>query len=261
MRVARSLLLAVGLAAARAQSDESTDVAAAGLASPGTADSSGGAAPVEAGPAPVNIWGPYRGPVTTPPAAAGESSDEAPVGIATAATPPPPPTAGAAPYVWRMGAPGVSSAALNAAMLNSPHAPPSWMLKKWPPRPPSPPAPPAPPPPNYLSLIGIADWGGETQWPPTTAAQLQCAQAMPAIVQNQQVTMIVSAGDNFYDDGINGACRALARLRRAGLTPPARRTRRRAGGPGALQPDVDDAVQRGNHAGALVALATCAWLP
>lgn len=227
MRLTRCLLIGL-VAAARAQSDESdTDAAAAGSGAGGSADSSGGAAPVTTGPAPVNIYGPWRGPVAAAPPAVVTtgSSDAAPVVAAPAGVEPPP--AAASAYVWKMAAPGASAAAaaaLNAALLSTPHAPPSWMLKKWPPRPPSPPAPNAPPPPNYLSFIGIADWGGETQWPPTTAAQLQCAAAMPAVIHNQAVSMILSAGDNFYDDGISGASgRALSLVSRAARASPDRR--------------------------------------
>jgi hypothetical protein len=63
--------------------------------------------------------------------------------------------------------------------------------------------PPAPPVPSF-NFVSIADWGGQEDWPMTTAAQLQCAGALAAVTTAMQVSHIISAGDNFYDDGLVG---------------------------------------------------------
>ncbi len=82
---------------------------------------------------------------------------------------------------------------------------------KWPPHPPNPPphppqpSNPAAPPPRDLAFIALADWGGQTDWPMTTLAQTQCASAMNSVTKQLQVQFILSAGDNFYDTGIQGA--------------------------------------------------------
>jgi hypothetical protein len=118
--------------------------------------------------------------------------------------------------VWRgagnaANASGATTAASAAAVAAyAPHAPPSWMTKKWPPMPPGYPTNPPAPPVRDLAFLALADWGGQTDWPMTTAAQLQCAPAMATVAKQLQVSMIVSGGDNFYDSGIPGAPRAAA---------------------------------------------------
>ena len=191
-RLAAVLLLALA-ARCGAQTDASaTDGAAAGVGSGGSSD----------GDSP-------SGQSATDATAAVASGAATASGTASPATGSalgaPPAAAGAAPYVWR----GAAASAL------SPHAPPSWMTKTWPPLPPYPPPwppnsprahPPPSPPPKDLAFLALADWGGQTDWPMTTVAQLQCAGAMAAVSKQLQVTHVLAAGDNFYDGGITGAC-------------------------------------------------------
>ena len=86
-----------------------------------------------------------------------------------------------------------------------PTAPPQGMMPPNPSNPTQPVQPPAPPP-NSVAFFAIADWGGQDDWPMTTVAQLQCAQAMSKIATDLvHPTFVVSAGDNFYELGIKGA--------------------------------------------------------
>jgi hypothetical protein len=86
------------------------------------------------------------------------------------------------------------------------------MFQKWPPNPPLAPSPPPAPPPRDLAFLALADWGGQTDWPMTTDAQLQCAPTMASVATQLQASHVVSAGDNFYDAGVAGT----TRVRRCG---------------------------------------------
>jgi hypothetical protein len=211
----RALLLLAAAALARGQSDSAdSDAAAAGTggygagvgaAGGGSSDgaggmgglpASGGAVPAATGVAPGGVSGAGASAAAgndpwhyiAPPTAAGAAAAAAGASTATGG------------YVWRGPTNSNSSAP-------SPHAPPSWMTKKWPPQPSPPPAPPL----REMSFLALADWGGQTDWPMTTEAQTTCAPVMGAIAAQTQAEFVLSAGDNFYDAGIVGARPCAAR--------------------------------------------------
>jgi len=248
MRGARSraralglLLLALAGGPAWSQTDSATDAAAAGTAlaseAPVLAVSAGASDAVPVAVA-AGVAGPAAAPALVAPATAyvwRPTAEEAAKAAAAASGPPgPAPPAGPAAtvvgsevdghFIMRgaAGAAGATGAAANAApaavggpvVYNAftPRAPPSWMFQKWPPTPPTAPTPPPAPPPRDLAFLAISDWGGQTDWPMTTDAQLQCAPVMASVATQLQVAHVVSAGDNFYDGGITGARGGATRL-------------------------------------------------
>jgi hypothetical protein len=203
MRRAFVHLLALSSAASvLAQSDSDTDAAAAGLGSGAGSDGGvGGAAAgasTDAAVLPVQLSALGSAYAQHAPVAAAPQALPSLLSAPSASDTPPAQPGGvkpALPYIWR----GASFAA------GQPAAPPSWMTKRWPPQPPGWPAAPPPPPSRDMAFLALADWGGQTDWPMVTDAQLQCAPVMAQVVSSLQLTDVVAAGDNFYDSGIVGA--------------------------------------------------------
>lgn len=88
-----------------------------------------------------------------------------------------------------------------------PTAPPTF--PPTPETPPSPDSPPGPPPTN-VAFLALADWGGQEDWPMTTEAQLSCAATMSRVGQQLNTQFVVSAGDNFYETGLQGPATSLS---------------------------------------------------
>ena len=52
-------------------------------------------------------------------------------------------------------------------------------------------------------FIALGDWGGRAEWPYTTHEQTRVAAQMQAYSTNQNVSFVLSLGDNFYPAGIS----------------------------------------------------------
>jgi hypothetical protein len=61
---------------------------------------------------------------------------------------------------------------------------------------------------EVVSLLVVGDWGGQSADPYTTPGQLAAAAAMATVATASESTFVLSAGGNFYGDGIQGASRA-----------------------------------------------------
>jgi hypothetical protein len=58
---------------------------------------------------------------------------------------------------------------------------------------------------EVVSLLVVGDWGGQSADPYTTPGQLAAAAAMATVATASESTFVLSAGGNFYGDGIQGA--------------------------------------------------------
>jgi hypothetical protein len=57
-------------------------------------------------------------------------------------------------------------------------------------------------------FAAISDWGGSGAWPFTTAAQLAVAEAMATVGAANDISFVVSAGNNFMPAGLPSAHQA-----------------------------------------------------
>jgi hypothetical protein len=57
-----------------------------------------------------------------------------------------------------------------------------------------------------LVFAGLSDWGGCTGEPYTTGGQLSAAGALARVAETAKPRLVVSAGGNFLDQGLPGAC-------------------------------------------------------
>lgn len=55
---------------------------------------------------------------------------------------------------------------------------------------------------NGDTFLAFGDWGGQSNAPFTTPAQVSVASAMNTVAQREQAQFVLALGDNFYNDGV-----------------------------------------------------------